>query len=407
MKIIVLLGGGIEGLPIIQRARNMGLRVVVVDGDPQAIGMRLAYEDRTVASCYDPVATVAALHQMGLRYNGALSCATDTPHVAAAVAHAFGLPGLMPKAAALSVDKHSQKTRLIVAHIPVPVFGYAEGPEDLLSNMVVKPADSRGARGVTRILPSIDPKWAYEQAIIWSPAGRVMVEEWLDGPQLSTESIILGGEPVFTAVSLRNYARLDEFAPYVIEDGFDMPADLAALGVNLYDLNALLGRAVKALGWNIEPGLTVKGDLVVHEGKPHILELAARLSGGFHATHGIPNAYGLDFISSAISLALGESPPENTDRPTGGLYVSQRYVFPNRDDIGKRVKRVTMPALDFPAESGTVKHATYAIRAGDIIRPVTDHSCRLGQAMAVALSPQDALAAAAAAVAQMKQNVEL
>jgi len=53
-------------------------------------------------------------------------------------------------------------------------------------------------------------------------------------------------------------------------------------------------------------GATVKGDIVVHKGEPYVIELAARLSGGFFCTREIPLNTGVDFIGCAIRVALGE-----------------------------------------------------------------------------------------------------
>ena len=54
--------------------------------------------------------------------------------------------------------------------------------------LVIKPVDSRGARGVLRLTEAVDLNWAYEFSASQSPSGRVMVEEFLDGQQISTES---------------------------------------------------------------------------------------------------------------------------------------------------------------------------------------------------------------------------
>ena len=62
-----------------------------------------------------------------------------------------------------------------------------EGP------LIVKPVDSRGARGVIRLGAGVDPEWAFAAARAESPTGRVMAERFLDGPQVSTESLVIGG----------------------------------------------------------------------------------------------------------------------------------------------------------------------------------------------------------------------
>ena len=65
----------------------------------------------------------------------------------------------------------------------------------------------------------------------------------------------------------------------------------------------VVARAAAALG--VTDG-TVKGDIVVHDGEPYVIELAARLSGGFFCTREIPLNTGVDFVGCAIRVALGE-----------------------------------------------------------------------------------------------------
>ncbi len=354
---MICLGGGVEAVPIIQKVKDMGLNALVLDYSPSAPGLFIADEAFSAVSCYHPESALPALSKRGRRYAGVLCCAVDAPITAAVIAEEFALAGIPPDAAILSEDKFEQKKKLMAAGIPVPPFGLNH-PEGY---GVVKPRDGRGGRGVIRLLPGVDLDWAYNTA---SKNGKkskdVICEKWLDGPQLSTESIVQGGQVLFTAVALRNYARLDEFAPYVIEDGSDSPWP------DGFVLGEYIGAACRVLGWD---NCTVKGDLVISEGKAYIIELAARLSGGFFCSHITPMAYGVDFVKAAIQIALGEK--ADAGKARDGAFVSQRYIFPSKEDIGKTVKRV--------GDTGTSPFSTYNIKAGDIIQPVDCHPRRWGQ----------------------------
>lgn len=426
MATVICLGGGIEGLPILERVKALGHRLVVVDGNALAPGMALA-DFRVIASCYDVEATVAALRQLAIPYGAVICAAVDAPHVAAAVARraevsGWRMPGLTPEQAALGVDKYLQKHLLRDAGLPVPDFWQFGNQSTTVGTVVIKPVDSRGARGVVLIKPGdLLPGRKIMDAIQASPTGQIMVEQYLPGPQISTESIIQDGQVLFTAVGLRNYGRLDEFAHHIIEDGFDAPhgGEVVQGAIGL-----LIGRACRALGWFQTGGGTVKGDLVIHNGEMHIIELAPRLSGGFFCTHGHPLAYGVPFVDYAIRLALGE----HVEAPTveGGHFVSQRYVFPAPADVGKRVVNVPVVADLVPESPGkflarrarlgrsrqTVRflnctHATYAVQVGDVIRPVSDHGARLGQAVASGSSPQQARERAELAVTAMRRGLVL
>lgn len=386
---IICLGGGIEALPILLKVKAMGHRIVVVDGNPHAPGREWGIPLK--ASCYHAPETVAALVSLCVPYDAVLCSAIDAPLVAAEVSSAFGLPGLSVDSARLGADKWLQKHEL-QDFVPVPMF-WQIGTLDQVrgfarqGNRIVKPLDSRGGRGVIRLLPGVDPRWAYEQACAQSPTGRVMVEEWLDGPQLSTESIIQDGRVLFTAVGLRNYARLDEFAPFCIEDGFDEPF-YSHVELDI-EISNVIEDASRALGWD---NCVIKGDLVIHNGKIYVIELAPRLSGGlFCVAHN--TCYQFDFISAAVKLALGER-VEDRPRTHWREYVSQRYVFPRPSDIGRRI-------ASLPPVNKLVFSAHWAKSPGYVIEPVTSHAARLGQAMAVGDTPEQARERAERAVREM------
>ena len=394
MRNLVVLGGGVEAIPIIQRVKELGFRAVIVDGNPNAPAANLGYF--IDASCYHAPEAITVLRASGMSFDGVMCAAVDAPVACAEVAAAFGLPGLSVEAARLGQDKWIQKRILQHAGISVPLFE-KHGPHDITIGSVIKPIDSRGGRGVIRLLTDVDSAWAYEQARSASPTGRVMVEQWLDGPQLSTESIIQDGRVLFTAVGLRNYTRLDEFAPYVVEDGFDEPIGDDETNVII---RAVVERACRALDWYQSGAGTVKGDLVIHDGKVYVIELAARLSGGFFASHGHPLTYGVDFVGAAIKAALGYTLEE--PKPYARGFVSQRYVFPSPEDIGKTVEYV--PFASSPNDSPVM---TWNIKPGDVIKPVTCHPARWGQALATGRTPDEARTRAEAAVAAMKAVVAL
>ena len=392
-KTLVCLGGGVEAVQIIQRALELGHRAIVVDIDPDAPGLAVEQVIRlTGVSCYHAPEVIDALYKFQVSPDGVLCCAVDAPIVAAKVAQAFGLPGLTVEAAMLSQDKLLQIKTLEYANLPIPEL------YDLTQKqwVVVKPADSRGGRGVHRLRKGQDLREPMDCAETFSPTRRVLLLEWLDGLQLSTESIVQDGQVLFTAVALRNYARLDEFAPYVIEDGCDAPYGDAAL---VDECSRLMERACHALGWYQQGAGTVKGDLVIHDGKVHIIELAARLSGGFLCSHIIPGAYGVDLVGYAIQAALGQtlSPWSPAyDRPH---FVSQRYVFPEPVDLGRKV-------VDLPALNGR-PFATWNLKPGQTIQAVDCHPLRWGQMTVSAGSRAEAEAMAVVEVERMKKGVVL
>jgi biotin carboxylase len=392
---LICLGGGVESVPMIRRVQEMGHRAIVVDGNTFAPAFAIDYR-AAVARCYHIGAALHELKRIDERYDGVLCCGVDAPVTCAKIAQEFHLPGLSAGAALLGQDKYQQKALLQKAGVPVPDFRlYDPGHAVPFANSVIKPFDSRGGRGVIRLLPDVDPAWAYEQAVAQSPRGLVMVEEWLDGPQFSTESIIQDGRVMATVIGLRNYDRLEEFAPYVIEDGIDTPVYTTSF--HAASIDTVIEAACRALGWYQTGAGTVKGDLVSHNGRIHVIELACRLSGGFFASHSMRLAFGIDLVEAAIKAALGER--LDVEQPAFKQYVCQRYVFPSPADIGK-----TVVAIE---EYAGPEFHTYNLKVGDAVRPVTCHPARWGQVIATGATADAAEYAAEYAADRMYAGVRL
>lgn len=396
MARLICLGGGVESVPMIRRVQEMGHEAMVVDYNTECAARPIA-DWYVQGSAYHANSAGPMLQASGLTFDGVLCCGVDAPVACAEIAAAFGLPGLNVEAARLGQNKGAQKWTLQQARVPVPWFSAWDGDPDNLPRWagVVKPVDSRGGRGVIRLLPDVNRHLAYEHARAQSPGGQVLVEEWLDGPQLSTESIVQDGHVLATGIGLRNYRRLDEFAPYVIEDGIDTPDELLKPWAR--EVDRVIEHAAAALGWYQTGAGIVKGDLVVHDGRVVVIELACRLSGGFFATHSLGLAYDLDLVGAAIQAALGER--LTIAPPAFRQYVCQRYVFPSREDIGK-----TVVCID---EYHGPEFHTYNLAISDVVKPVTCHPARWGQVIATGASAAEAQTTAEDAAAWMYAGVIL
>jgi biotin carboxylase len=404
MKTLLIVSGGIEAADAAIRAREMGFHVVVSDIDPDAPGFAHAH-DRLIANVYGPQDTLAAArayHRNKRKIDGVICVAADAPMTAALVAEELGLAGVSVETAMLASDKLAMKQRFQAAGVEIPWFAPIASPEELRAviaergnDLVIKPADSRGSRGVQRIARVADLDAAFALAKSHSPMGRVMVEQYLEGPQVSTESIVTGGRCFTPGFSDRNYEFLETHAPFFVENGGDLPSRLPQ------DIQAkvkdLVARAAAALG--VTNG-TVKGDIVVYKGVPHVIELAARLSGGFFCTREIPLNTGVDFIGCAIKVALGENIPASELEPKRQIPVIQRYAFPKAG----RIASITgeQEARMLPGIAGIVVTA----KPGDIILPAGDKRPSAAMVLATGPSHEAALASANAAISHLSFEVQ-
>ncbi len=400
MKTVLIVSGGIEAADAARRAKELGYYVVVSDRDPEAPGFAFA-DSCLIADVYSPKETAAAAERYNRkirRIDGVICVAADAPVTAATVCHRLGIRGLPLHAAETACDKLAMKQRFSETGVPVPWFAAVETPQALQriaiergNNLVIKPVDSRGSRGVQRIAQVADLTKAFMLAREHSLTERVMVEEYLEGPQVSTESIVIDGKCFTPGFSDRNYEYLERYAPFFIENGGDLPSQLS--DETQFKVRDVVAKAAKALG--VLDG-TVKGDIVVHNGQPYVIELAARLSGGFFCTREIPLNTGVDFLGAALRLAVGDEVSQDELEPKHQTPVIQRYVFP---DPGKIV-RIT-GAEDARKILG-ITDVIVTAKPGDVIPPAGDKRPSAAMVLATGNSRAAALRAANDAIACLK-----
>lgn len=393
---LMIISAGIEAIPGIRRARERGLHVVVSDANPHAPGVAYAH-DFLHACTYDPAATVAAardFHRNVRPLSGVMTIASDVPLTVAAVAAALNLPGIPLESARLASDKLAMKRRFARDDVPIPWFMPIADAEELRRVvcdqrrlLVIKPVDSRGARGVLRLSDDVDLDWAFDHAQRYSPTQRVMVEAYLDGPQISTETLMLDGVAHTLGFSDRNYELLNQFAPHIIEDGGDLPSHLPATECDA--VKAVVAQAALSMG--VRNGV-VKGDMVVHNGRPYVIELAARLSGGYFCSHEIPLNTGIDFVGHAIALALGERVESQSLAPRFNRHVSQRYLFPRPGRV------VRVEGADAVAAWPDISLCEVRVKPGDVVGPANCHPARAGVVIATGADREQAMSRAMQAV---------
>jgi biotin carboxylase len=399
-KTLLIVSGGIEAADAAKRAKEMGLYVVVSDRDPEAPGFAFA-DSCIIADVYGPSETASAAERFNRKIrkiDGVICVAADAPLTTATVAAKLGLPGISVETAELACDKLAMKRRFAERGVNVPWFTEVSTVHELQriaiergNNLVIKPVDSRGSRGVQRIAQVSDLAKAYELARSHSPTQRVMVEEYLDGPQVSTESVVVDGRCYTPGFSDRNYEYLDTYAPFFIENGGDLPSHLPQDVQS--KVKDLVARAAAALG--VTSG-TVKGDIVVHNGEPYVIELAARLSGGFFCTREIPLNTGVDFIGCAIKVALGEPVSPEELEPKTSNAVIQRYAFPAPGRV------VSVTGAEEALKVSGIAEVVITAKPGDVIPPAGDKRPSAAMVLATGASRDAALAAANDALARLQ-----
>lgn len=361
---ILILGGSTMQLPAIGFARRNGWRVAVADGKADVEGRALADEFLHV-DLKDLAGLEAA--SRGLKDRGGLegvfTAGTDFSGSVAWVAERLGLPGIPHEVALNATDKARMREAFARHGVPQPRFARLEAGDDpstvlprLSLPLVVKPVDNMGARGVCRV-DSVDAlRAAHAQAVAFSRSGSAIVEEYMEGPEISLDAVVHRGEITICGVADRHI----HFPPFFVEMGHTMPSGLDT-GL-LAAVEEAFRAGVRAIG--IHTG-AAKGDIKVTPEGPRIGEIAARLSGGYMSGWTFPYASGVEVTAAALRVAVGEEPGDL--RPTRHWHSAERAFISLPGTIAE--VRGLAAARDVPAVRNVFVRTPLGLRdaaAGDV-----------------------------------------
>ncbi len=388
MDTVLVLGARRNQLPMIAAAREMGLRVVAIDNQPQAVGLALADEAHTfdladVERCFEVARRASA--------RGVVTAAADYPvPTLAALCEALGLSGLSRDAARCATNKKAMRQRLAAAGVPGPASLPAATLEDaqaarraLRGDTIFKPALSQGGRGITQVAadaPSELVAEAFQRAAAATRGDGVLIEEFVAGPEFSVETITCGGKTTVVAVTDKQTSG----TPYWVETGHSQPSQAAAADIEA--LRAAAIAAIAALGIDNAAGHT-EARLTAHG--PKIMEVGARLGGGSITSHLVPLSTGVNMNHAALQVALGRQPDLLSTRQRG---AAMQFLLPPPGVVRH------IAGVEAVRQMPGVVELQIDVEPGQLVRPLLDASCRVGYVICEAADAATALGCAAAAI---------
>ena len=356
LKTLLVLGTGTDQVEGILEAKKLGLYTVGLDGNEKSEGAFIVDEFHKV-NIKNINAVLNFVKNYPKQIDGVIAFGVDIPEILSKVAEERGLYYQVPyEVAKISKNKLLAKQVMEKEGVNVPPYrGISEVQEleKFISEfgfpVVLKPVDNSASRGVLYLTEKTNLDWAFRESLKYvvdkSFHPPLIVEKFIKGQQLSTESIICNGKIYTVGLSDRNYELLEKYAPLIIENGGDLPPKLVHFK-NYQELieqiNKELEKVVKA--FNCGNG-TVKGDVVIDEsGKVWIIEVAFRLSGGLFSTLEIPINTGINFIKKAIEIQLtGKCSTDDLVYSVKNA-VRLRYVF--AENKQGKVKDIKLPNVE-------------------------------------------------------------
>lgn len=371
-KKLMLLGGLRYLLPVIEAAHRHDIHVITVDYLPDNIAHKYSDEYHNV-SIIDKEAVLTLARE--LQIDGIMSFAVDPGVVSAAyVAEKMGLPFQCSYESACILQNKSRFRKFLTDNgFNVPnARGYSEG-DDALKDIdyfnwpvIVKPVDSAGSKGVTRVDDPADLTAAIAHALDCSPSRCYIIEDFLelDGYQSSTDVFTVDGELLHCPFSDQLFDK-SAANPYVPAIEI-WPSTMASAAQ--YELRSELQRLFKLL--NCKTGIYNVESRLCKNGKAFIMEVSPR-GGGNRIAELQRYATGVDLIEAEMLKALHMPLRPITDANLTDFWVNY-ILHSNTGGVFKQIKYAEGFKKTCVVEEGIL------VKPGDVVQQFTGANQSLG-----------------------------
>lgn len=378
----MVLGAGILQVPVIKKAREMGVYVIAADDDPEAVGLK--YADKCIVGKHLFNLEVMLAVARNEKIDGVIHpCSEVAMNTMGYINEKMELPGIDLRTALRVTNKEKMRRAFERGGAPSPKsFGAVSFESALMAArkidgaIIVKPSRNSGSRGITKLptgYSEAELKFAVDRAISESRDRSAMIEQFVDGPEFSVEIIVWNKEVNVLQVTDKKTTG----APYFVELGHSQPSMFPKEIVDTVKQAAVMG--VKALQVN---NCACHAEVKVLDGQAYIMEIGARLGGDFISTELTHLSTGIDMVAAAINVALGDKPNlEPIAEPQG---VAIRYFTPVP---GKVVSIENTEALN----RTDVFDAEIYVKPGDDVREVKSSLDRSGHVIVAAPTAKEAI----------------
>jgi len=358
-KTIAIIGASYLQRPLVERAKQMGLRTICFAWAEGAVC-------KDICDVFYPVSITEKEQILRLcqeeHIDGVCTIASDVaaPTVAYVAQH-MGLTGNSYEAALKANNKFAMRNAFMAAGVPCPAYRICQSaeqidPEQMRYPVIVKPTDRSGSLGITKVTNHEDLKAAITTAVNHSFEHEALVEQFIEGREISVEFISYGGKHY----PLQITDKVTTEAPHFVELAHHQPADLTA--EQYQSIYALTEKALNAL--DVTNGASHAEYKITAQGEIYVMEIGARMGGDFIGSDLVRLSTGYDFVQGVIQVALG-----SFEQPRQPLHKYAGVYFLSADT--EQVKDYIVHSADYP-------QIVMAEQTDDTLRHVTCSSERSG-----------------------------
>lgn len=244
------------------------------------------------------------------------------------VATAMGLVGNSNLSALYSTNKYLMRQKLQEKGVRCPKFFSVNNLNDLeaLSQqisfpLIVKPVDRSGSKGVTKVIKKDDLSSAVEEALSASLCKQAIIEEFINGKEVSVEMISYQGNHYNLTITDKETTG----APHFVETAHHQPSHYSQQVQS--DIYEMVHKGLDAL--EIKNGAS-HPEFLISENGIYVTEIGARMGGDFIGSDLVYLSTGYDFLKGVIDVALGSfTPPAKTVNRYSGVY----FYYINREQV--------------------------------------------------------------------------
>lgn len=301
-KKVAIIGASYLQLPLVQRAKEMGLYTICFAWAEGAVC-------QDVCDKFYPISIVEKEQILAIcqqeHIDGICTIASDTaaPTVAY-VAEQMGLVGNSYEASLKANNKILMRNAFAAANVPCPKYWCItdQSPIHITQYtshlpLIVKPSDRSGSLGVVKVEREEDLIPAIKAAQDYSFKHEAIVEQFIEGREISVEFISYQG----VHYPLQITDKVTTEAPHFVELEHHQPADLT--DAQYEEIYAITKRALIALG--VTNGASHSEYRITKDGKIYVMEIGARMGGDFIGSDLVQLSTGYDFLRGVIEVALG------------------------------------------------------------------------------------------------------
>lgn len=300
MKRLLILGAGSMQLPVIKKAKELGLYTLVADYDPNAVGFQYA-DQVAIISTNDQDAILSFAKEQQI--DGILTTSDYPVNTVAYVGSQLALPAMSMDVAKICTNKYLQRELFRTASIKTPFYQLCHDTTDMTVfadfPYIVKPVDSSASRGVKKVENKEQLVQAFQEALHYSNKKEVLIESYIEGREFSVETFTQNQKT--TIVSITEKLTRGEELGYFVEDTHIEPARITAEENDLISAEVL--SAITAIGLDNCPSHT---EVKLNSKGVYVIELACRLGGDYITSDLVPLSTGIDMLGNLIRLSVGE-----------------------------------------------------------------------------------------------------